>query len=193
MAIVDLIIVAALALSMVVGFFRGFIKEAVSVVALVLAAWASLRFAASGSDLIQSVTGFGALENSQAAKMWIGRALIFFAVLALGGLVGWALSYIINSTGLTGTDRILGVGFGFFRGSLLLGVIALAGNYLQFSGDAWWQNSKLMPYAERVGAAVKVLAPKALEYIRAPDETEPADPVPGDDEPAPAAVEPTDA
>ncbi|MEM8982004.1 MAG: CvpA family protein [Pseudomonadota bacterium] len=170
MSIVDLIIVAAVALSMVVGFFRGFIKEAVSVLALLVAAWAALRFAPLGSDLIANVVGFGALDQSVALKMWLGRALIFFAVLLLGGLVGWALSYVINQTGMTGTDRILGMGFGFFRGALLLGVVALAGSYLGFSADAWWQNSKLVPYAERVGNGIKILAPKALEYLRPPDD-----------------------
>ncbi|MEL7535651.1 MAG: CvpA family protein [Pseudomonadota bacterium] len=170
MAVVDLIIVGAIALSMVVGLFRGFIKEAVSVAALLFAAWAALQFAPAGSQLIGSVIGFGALEESQAMKMWLGRALVFFAVLMVGGLLGWALSYVINQTGLTGTDRILGMGFGFFRGALLLGVMALAGNYLGFSQDSWWQNSKLMPYAERVGEGIRVLAPKALEYIKPPAE-----------------------
>ncbi len=171
MAIIDLLIVAALLISVVMGFLRGFIKEAVSVFALVLAAWASLRFSPVGSSLIEQVTGFGPLQDSRGAQMWLGRALIFFGILLLGGLVGWLLSYVINSTGLTGTDRVLGLGFGFVRGALLLGIFALAANYLGFSQDSWWQKGKLVPYVERVGEAVRVLAPQALEYIRdaAPD------------------------
>lgn len=183
MAIVDLIILAVLAISVVVGFFRGFIKEAVSVASLVLAVWASLRFAPAGSQLIESVVGFGALDQSQAMKMWIGRALVFFSVLLLGGLIGWALSYIINQTGMTGTDRILGMGFGFFRGALLLGVIALAGNYLGFAEDAWWQESRLVPYAERVGNGIRAFAPRALEYIRPPASGEPGESAEPDAEP----------
>ncbi len=172
MAVVDLLIVGAVAISVVVGFFRGFVKEAISVVALLIAAWAAFRFAPQGGSLIESLTGFGALEKSAALKMWVGRALVFFGVLLVGGLIGWAVSYLIDRSGLTGTDRILGMGFGFCRGALLVGVMALAGNYLGFSQDAWWQEGRLVAYAERVGDAIKVMAPQALEYIRPPEQPE---------------------
>ncbi len=188
MAMIDLAIVVVLLISVVVGFLRGFIKEAVSVFALVLAAWASLRFAPFGSSLIENVTGFGPLESSQGARMWLGRALIFFAILAIGGLVGWLLSYLIKSSGLTGTDRMLGLGFGLIRGALVLGIIALALNYLGFSQDAWWKKGRLVPYVERVGDAVKVLAPRALEYIKEQSPDDELDE--GVPEPAPGTLDP---
>ncbi len=172
MAIVDILIVAAVGLSVVVGFFRGFVKEAVSVVALIIAAWAAFRFAPAGGNLLESLTGLAVFQSSQAVKLWAGRALVFFAILLLGGLLGWAISYLVNRSGLTGTDRILGMGFGLCRGALLVGVVALAGNYIGFSQDQWWKDGRLVPVAERVGEAIKVLAPQALEYIRQPADTD---------------------
>ena len=162
MSIADIGIVAAVLLSVVVGFFRGFVKEAISVASLVVAAWAALQFAPLGGSLVEGFIG------SEALQMWVGRALIFFAVLLLGGLAGWGVSYLINKGGLTGTDRVLGMGFGFCRGALIIGVIALAANYLGFSQDQWWRDSRLVPYAERVGEAIKALTPRALEYLKAP-------------------------
>lgn len=164
MPVADLVIVAAVLLSVVVGFFRGFVKEAISVASLVVAAWAALHFAPLGSSLVEGFIG------SNAVRMWVGRALIFFVVLVLGGLIGWGVSYLINKGGLTGTDRVLGMGFGFCRGALLIGVVALAANYLGFSQDRWWQESRLVPYAERIGGAIKALTPRALEYLQPPSE-----------------------
>ena len=90
-------------------------------------------------------------------------------VLLIGGLVGWLISMLVEATGLSGTDRFLGLGFGFGRGALLAGVLALAGGYLGFSQDQWWQESRLMPYAERIGNGIRVLAPRALEVIDGAD------------------------
>lgn len=166
MAVVDFAIIGILIISTVVGLLRGFIKEAVSLVALVIAVWASLRFAPFGKAAIGSVIGFGPIEQSPAAQMWLGRALVFFGILILGGLIGWLISYVINKSGLTGTDRVLGMGFGFARGAILLGVVALAADYLGFAEDPWWQKGRLVPHAERMGSVVKLMAPKALEYLK---------------------------
>jgi len=103
--------------------------------------------------------------GSAALQAWLGRALVFVAVLLIGGLVGWLISMLVEATGLSGTDRFLGLGFGFGRGALLAGVLALSGGYLGFSQDQWWQESRLMPYAERIGNGIRVLAPRALEVI----------------------------
>ncbi|MEO0998875.1 MAG: CvpA family protein [Pseudomonadota bacterium] len=168
MTIVDMVILAALLISVIVGFFRGFVKEAISTVSLIVAVWAAFQFAPAGGSFLESVTGFTALQESEALKMWLGRALIFALVLALGGLAGFGVSYLIDRSGLGGTDRVLGMGFGFCRGALLLGVFALAASYLGFAEDKWWQNSTFVPYAERVGDGIRVLTPRALEYLKPP-------------------------
>ncbi len=44
MPIADTIIAVAIAISIVVGFARGFIKEAISITSLLVAIWAALHF-----------------------------------------------------------------------------------------------------------------------------------------------------
>jgi membrane protein required for colicin V production len=152
---------------MIVGAWRGFFKEAVSVVSLVVAIWLAFQLAPLGAGLVETVAGDWI--GSEGLQAWIGRGLIFVAVLLIGGLVGWLISMLVEATGLSGTDRFLGLGFGFGRGALLAGVLALAGGYLGFSQDGWWQESRLMPYAVRIGDGIRVLAPRALEVIDGPD------------------------
>lgn len=159
----DIAIAVLVLISMVVGFIRGFFKEAISVLSLVIAIWAAFQFAPLGAGVVDTVAGDWV--SSQGVQAWIGRGLIFAAVLLIGGLVGFLISHIVEASGLSGTDRFLGLGFGFGRGALLAGVLALAGGYLGFAEDAWWSESRLMPYAERVGNGIKVFAPRALEAI----------------------------
>lgn len=166
---VDLAIVAAILISMFVGFLRGFVKEAISVASLVIAVWAAFNLGPIGQSLVSG------LVDSRGLQIWLGRALVFVVVLALGGVIGWAVSYLIEKSGLSGTDRVLGMGFGLCRGALLIGVLVIAGQYLQFSEDPWWRESRLMPYADRVADAIKVIAPRAMDYIKVPEEAETAD------------------
>ncbi|MFM8355081.1 MAG: CvpA family protein, partial [Gammaproteobacteria bacterium] len=62
----------------------------------------------------------------------------------VGGLVQWALGALVKSTGLSGTDRLLGFVFGGARGVLvcLVGLIALRAFVEQ---TAWWQSSLIIP------------------------------------------------
>jgi membrane protein required for colicin V production len=108
--------------------------------------------------------------TSQGLQLWAGRAIVFTVVLVIGGLVGWLISYFVTQTGLSGTDRVLGLGFGLCRGALLIGVLIIAGQYLKFDQDQWWLDSRLLPYANRVADGIRVFAPRAIDLIRDEDE-----------------------
>ncbi|MEM8548773.1 MAG: CvpA family protein, partial [Pseudomonadota bacterium] len=156
----DWIFIAIVAVSMVVGVFRGFIKEAISLGSLLIAVWASFFFAPAGESL------FAGFVGSEVFRIWLARIAIFVLVLILGGLVGWLISRFINQVGLTGTDRLLGLMFGFGRGAVLCGLIALAAPYLELDHDEVWTNSQLRPYAQTVADGIAILAPRALDYFR---------------------------
>lgn len=165
--VADIALAVLVLISMIVGAWRGFFKEAVSVLSLVLAIWLAFQLAPLGAGVVETVAGDWI--SSAGVQAWAGRGLIFVAVLLIGGLVGWLISMLVEASGLSGTDRFLGLGFGFGRGALLAGVLALAGGYLGFAQDQWWQESRLMPYAERIGSGIQVLAPRALEIIEGMD------------------------
>ena len=64
------------------------------------------------------------------------------------------------------TDRALGGLFGFCRGALLIGVFIIGGQLASFDRDAWWQNSRLIPYGTIVADWIRVMAPKGFDLLK---------------------------
>jgi len=160
MPIADIAIVAVVAISILVGFLRGFVKEAISISALLIAIWASLNL---GDD-------FGAVAggwlSSPELQVWFGRVLIFVVIVTVGGLVSWAVARLVRLTVLSGTDRALGMLFGFCRGAVLVGVFALGGQFANMTDARWWRQSLLMPYAVVVADWLREMAPKGIELMQ---------------------------
>lgn len=160
MPIADLIIAAAIVISVAVGLFRGFVKESISIVTLLLAIWAAMNFGAHAGQLSEQWV------SSEGLQLWIGRTLVFVAILAVGGLAGWGISRLVRLSALSGTDRILGAMFGFVRGALLLGVFIIGGQMANFDKDNWWQNSRLIPYGTAVADWLRVMAPVGADMLQ---------------------------
>ena len=163
MPIIDIIIAVALLLSVVVGLMRGFVKESISIAALLIAIWAALYFGPAVGDVSSSWLA------SEELQMWFGRVLVFAVILSVGGLLGWGLSKLIHMSALSGIDRLLGSLFGAARGIVLLAVLIIGGQFAGFDNDEWWLNSRLIPHVTVVADWIKVMAPKGLELLM-PDE-----------------------
>ena len=163
MPIIDILIIVAVAISIIVGIFRGLVKEAISIGALLFAIWAALYFGPSVGNVSESWL------SSEELQMWFGRVLVFAVILALGGLLGWGISKLVRLSVLSGMDRFLGSLFGALRGILLVAVFIIGGQFAGFDNDEWWLNSRLIPHFEVVAEWIKVMAPQGLDLIT-PDE-----------------------
>lgn len=159
MPIADILIALAIVISIVVGVFRGFVKEAISIVTLLVAIWAAMNFGADVGGLSDDWL------DSRGLQIWFGRLLIFVVVLTLGGLLGWGFSRLMRLSALNGTDRALGGLFGFCRGAVLVGVAIIGGQLASFDNDAWWRESRLIPYGTFVADWIRVMAPKGVDML----------------------------
>jgi membrane protein required for colicin V production len=148
MAIVDLVIILAALASLVVGFIRGIVREAIAIASLLIAIWAAMNL---GSTELQ---------------MWAGRSLVFIIILAVGALGGWGISKIIRMSGLTGIDRALGAFFGAIRAVLILGLFVLTGRYAGFYDYDWWHDSAIIPLGDQVADWISVMAPRGMELFQ---------------------------
>lgn len=157
---VDYLIVLVLVVSAGVGFWRGFVKEALALLTLLVAIWLAWRFAA----LVEPKLANWAAD--QEVRIWIARGVIFALALVLGALASWVARQLIRHTGLTGVDRMLGGAFGFARGVLIVGLLVLALDFLDLDQDGWWQSARFRPYAEQVAAAVKKYAELGTRYVQ---------------------------
>lgn len=159
MAIVDLIIIIAAFASVVVGWFRGIVKEAISIFTLVIAIWAAMRLGPYAGGY------FGGTVGSTELQLWAGRLLVFVVILVGGAFTGWGISKIVQMSGLSGMDRGFGSFFGLVRAVLFVGIFVLGGRYAGFDSDIWWLESKILPYGEQIADWIIVMAPRGIELL----------------------------
>ncbi len=141
----DYVIVAVVGMSVVLGAFRGFVREAVALLAWLVGIWLAWRHSAFLYPY------FGGLIESPAQKAWAARVIVLLLVLLAGALIGAILAWVTHTAaGLSVVDRLLGLLFGLTRGAVVVGLAVLVGQALKLDGEPWWKKSQLMPYAEYV-------------------------------------------
>jgi membrane protein required for colicin V production len=135
----DLCIIGVMGLSGLVGLVRGLVREVFSLAAWGVAIWVSLHYGATVAVYLESLIP---LPSARAAAAF---ALLFLVTLMLAGLAGFLLSRLIESTGLTGVDRLAGLLFGLARGMLIIAVLVFLAKETPFPQDPWWKASRLIP------------------------------------------------
>ncbi len=141
-SILDFALVVTLVISTVVGFFRGFVSEILSLLVWIMAFWATFSF---DNDL--SIYFISSIE-SEASRVWLSRLLILVAVLLIGGIANKLLSKIV-SWKFSG-NLFFGTLFGFFRGLVLITIIILLLEDTRFYSEPWVQDAMLLEYAENI-------------------------------------------
>lgn len=159
MVFIDYALIAILLVSTVVSLFRGFLKEAISLATWVIAVWAAWKFGPAVAGALE-----GSFE-SLTVRLWGARSLLLIGFLLAGGLLNWMVNVLLQKSGLSGTDRAIGTLFGFARGVMLAGLLVVILEFGGFAVTAWWQDSKLIPYAAPVAGVLKEAAEEGMEYL----------------------------
>ena len=133
----DLTFLGVIAVSVLIGVIRGFVREVISVAVWVAAFWVALRY---GPQLGEQLSPWLA---SAMLRTVIGFAGLFILTLLVGALVGYIARSLVGRTGLSGTDRMLGIVFGAARGLLLVGLIVLGAGLTAVPREPWWQASTI--------------------------------------------------
>jgi len=156
----DWIIVAILVVSVLMGLWRGLVREAVSLIVWIAAIAAAIMFGAQVAEM------YGDWVSLPSARISLGYATVFLLVLIVGGLVGWLVSRIVQGTGLGGTDRVLGIGFGLLRGGLVVAALVLVLGYTPMPRDPWWHESRMIPHFEPAAAWLREQIPDTLAALQ---------------------------
>ena len=137
---VDWIIIAVLSVSGLLSLWRGFVKEAISLVFWVAAFVLSIRLSVQFSTLIPT-----AIE-SESVRVMLSFIAIFFGTLIVGGLINRIISSLLKFSGIGGTDRLLGMVFGVFRGGVLvMAALIVLPPFFEVEQQPWWRTSTLIP------------------------------------------------
>jgi membrane protein required for colicin V production len=176
-------IMATVAISMLVGALRGFISEVFSLLVWAAAFVVAWRFAGDVAVLMEDVV---TLPSARTAMGFTG---LFVVVLLLGGLLNFLLSKLVQTTGLSGTDRLLGAIFGAARGLAIVVAALLVAGFTPLPADPWWSQSptiaRLMPLVEWSAAFLPESVREHLEF----NPGEESENTPSEDREVPPAAE----
>ena len=156
----DLGVVAIVVLSAVFAFARGFVREALSIVAWVGAAVITLyAFSWAYAQVDQRV------HNALLSQVIAGFGLFLASLLMLTILTGF-VARMVHMTGLTPIDRTLGFIFGLARGLLLVCLAYLLLDLvLPQASDrpGWIREARSGAYLHEGADVLKGLLPEALK------------------------------
>jgi Uncharacterized membrane protein, required for colicin V production len=128
---VDITIIGIIAFSASVSIIRGFIREALSLVSWVLAFFIAGHFY---TYITQYLTYF---ENEM-IRIAVAITILFFATLLVCSVVSYVIGQLVQKTGLSGTDRVLGICFGVLRGILVVAALLfLVDTFTSISSKNW--------------------------------------------------------
>ncbi|MFB6434598.1 MAG: colicin V production protein [Candidatus Malihini olakiniferum] len=135
---VDYVIIGIIGFSSLVSLIRGFVSEALSLIL-----WGGAFFVASHYHPYLSVyfTGF----EDEIVRNGVAIAILFIAILIMGTFVNSVIGSLVKRTGLSSTDRVLGICFGVLRGVLIVSLLLLfLDTFTNFSQSDDWKRSQLI-------------------------------------------------
>lgn len=136
----DWTIVGVIAISSFFSLRRGFMREALSLITWVTAFVVARLFNEALTVVLEPYI------ETPSLRLIAAFAILFIAMLIVGAVINNLVAMLVDATGLSSTDRILGVGFGIARGGLLvIALVALIG-MTPATEDPWYQESQLIPH-----------------------------------------------
>lgn len=176
---IDLVLLGLIALSAILGMFRGLLAMVMGIACWVVAIWSSRQF---GQVIALRLAGGDAVALGDLAA---GHALAFLAGYVAVALAGRLLRGMVESIELTALDRLAGLLLGIARGVLIAVVLVLIGSLSPLVRHPGWSAATsvhyLEPWSERLRAELPGLAAAALQT---PDESDMGKPPRSGDNPS---------
>lgn len=150
---VDLLLLAVLVLSVVIGLWRGLVFEILS-----LAGWAVAYF---GSPYVAPfIASWLPAHRMGPSLIHVSSLLIaFLLILLVWGLAAKLLRALIHTTPLSVLDRIGGAGFGVLRGVLVCLLVVVVVSMTPAAASATWQASQAAPWLRAMLYGLRPMLP----------------------------------
>lgn len=136
----DWIILGIVVLSCLFGLMRGLIKEALSVANWIIAVLIAVTFRDPLAALLVNQI------ETPSLRQIVAFSSLFITTLMVGALVNYLIGELVKITGLSSTDRVLGMVFGLLRGFVVvMAILLLIPPIISINQDQWWTESVLIP------------------------------------------------
>jgi membrane protein required for colicin V production len=154
----DLILAIIVAFSVFAGFMGGLARVGIGFVATLLGIFFGFWLYGIPAGWLSEYLGNGAAANL------LGFFMVFALFVIGGHIVGGMLARLFKWVGLSWLDRLLGAGFGFIRGGLLvIAVVTVITAFAPNPPPRFMVQSKIMPYATHAASVLAAMAPRSLK------------------------------
>ena len=173
--VIDLVVGAVMLISAIISFFRGFIREALTIAGVVAGFFAAVFFGPKLSPVFYNWLGVDT-EAEEIEKLFdivpmnivadvCAYAAIFVFVVILVAVISHFTSGAVKAMGLGPIDRTIGVIFGIIRALLLLSLLYLPFHLLmdEESKTEYFGNSKTHYYIEKTASYIATFFPQSDE------------------------------
>lgn len=157
---VDYAILGIIGLSAAISVVRGFVREALSLAAWIAALWVAFSFFESFAEFL------GPYVSVFPVRLAAAFLILLVLTLLLGALVNYLAAQLIQKTGLSGTDRIVGILFGVARGVAIVMLLVLVAGVTPLPKDSWWKQSLLIGHFQEGAMWLRAyLPPDVAGYL----------------------------
>ncbi len=153
---VDYFILAIIGISALLSLWRGFFKEALSLISWLAALWiAMLYFGDLGRYLARWI-------DTPSVRGAVAFVMLFVGTVMIGGVVSFLVGKLVEKSGLTATDRALGVVFGMARGVVIVAVLVMLAGLTSVPQDPWWHESLLLGHFQDMAMWLRSFLPASM-------------------------------
>ncbi|MDH3281024.1 MAG: CvpA family protein [Gammaproteobacteria bacterium] len=153
MNLLDVAIVAVVLVSTLIGVYRGFIRETLSLIAWILAFWVAFTYAETFSSMLSSYV------SSSTLRVAASFLVLFVVTVIVFSLIAFLLGRLFGGSAIRGTDRVLGGFFGVLRAVVIVGAFILAAGLTSLPDAPWWRESVLARHMKPVVVLIQELLP----------------------------------
>ncbi len=156
MTVFDYVVIAVVAVSLLLGLWRGVIGELIALLGWGLGLFAAFEYGEPFGAVV-----FAGMADP-ALRLAVACVTIFVSVLVVMALIRMLIGKMIKALGLSLSDRLLGMVFGLARGALISLVLVALGGMTAAPTQSWWQLSTLAAPLESAVLAIKPMLPDDL-------------------------------
>lgn len=156
MSWLDLVVIGIILVSTLISLVRGFVKESISLTSWILAGFIAFRYFPALSEILLPYM------DSPTIRAGTAFSVLFVCTLIIGAIVNFMASQMVSKTGLSGTDKALGMVFGAGRGVLIVTMLVLLAGLTPMPTENWWQESTMIEYFANIAGWLKDILPQDI-------------------------------
>ena len=155
---IDAIILGVLFISLLVGWFRGAVKEICSIISWGLSGYLAWALFPLGLDVVREY-----ISQPLLANIITGFSLFIIFMIVLS-LLTYLFSTLIRNSVFSVADKFGGALYGVVRGVLIISIAEFGSTYYIFKEPpAMFKQSQLLPYVKNVSQMLFLLLPDKLQ------------------------------